>query len=261
MTKSFVLNFYCIAIKKNFKGKLKYGQNYYDFDEGVMSFISPNQLLTKTTGDDTPVEGCCLIFHPDYIAQYPLGKSIKNYGFFSYNLHEALHLSDKEEAMIEAIFQNIEGEYKSSIDHYSQDVIVSQIELLLNYSNRFYNRQFITRKHANNGILIQLETLLSDYFDSDQVHQLGLPSVDYISGQLNVSSNYLSDMLRTLTGQSTQQHIQAKLIEKAKEFLTTTNLSVSEIAYGLGFQYPQSFNKFFKGKTGSSPLAFRQSFN
>lgn len=237
MSGSFVLNFYCIAIKKNFKGKLKYGQNFYDFDEGVMSFISPNQLLSKTTGDDIPVEGFCLVFHPHFIAQHPLGKSIKNYGFFSYNLYEALHLSDKEEKMIEAIFQNIEGEYKSSIDQYSQDVIVSQIELLLNYSNRFYNRQFITRKHANNDLLIQLERLLSDYFDSGQVDKSGLPSVQYISNKLNVSPNYLSDMLRTLTGQSTQQHIHAKLIEKAKEFLTTTNLSVSEIAYGLGFQY------------------------
>ncbi len=261
ISQNFVLNFYCIAIKKNFKGKLKYGQNYYDFDEGVMSFISPNQLLSKTTGDDTPVEGWCLVFHPDFIAQYSLGKSIKNYGFFSYTLYEALHLSDKEEKLIETIFQNIEGEYKSSIDQYSQDVIVAQIELLLHYSNRFYNRQFITRKKANNALLIQLETILSDYFDSGQVHQLGLPSVDYISSRLNVSPNYLSDLLRALTGQSTQQHIHTKLIEKAKEFLTTTTLSVSEIAYDLGFQYPQSFNKFFKSKTSVSPLQFRHSFN
>jgi AraC family transcriptional activator of pobA len=261
MSKNFVLNFYCIAIKKGFTGKLKYGQNYYDFDEGVMSFISPGQLLSKTNDDETPVSGWCLVFHPDFIAQYPLGKQIKNYGFFSYTLHEALHLSDKEEMMIETIFQNIEQEYKSSIDNYSQDVIVSQIELLLNYSNRFYNRQFITRKNANNDLLIQLERLLSDYFNSRQVHELGLPSVHYISNQLNVSPNYLSDMLRTLTGQSTQQHIHNKLIEKAKEFLIATNFSVSEIAYQLGFQYPQSFNKLFKSKTNISPLAFRQSFN
>lgn len=260
MSKTFVLGFYCIAIKKGFTGKLKYGQHYYDFDEGVLSFISPGQLLSRTADDETPVSGWCLVFHPDFIAPYPLGKSIKNYGFFSYTLYEALHLSDTEEGMIETIFQNIEREYKSSIDNYTQDVIVSQIEMLLHYSNRFYNRQFITRKHANNDLLIQLEKALSNYFDSDEVIS-ELPSVQYISSQLHLSPNYLSDMLRALTGQSAQQHIHARLIEKAKDFLSTTDLSVGEIAYRLGFQYPQSFNKFFKKETAVSPLQFRQSFN
>ena len=172
MSKNFILNFYCIAIKKGFTGKFKYGQNYYDFDEGVLSFISPGQLLSTTTEDETPAAGWCLVFHPDFIAQYPLGKSIKNYGFFCYTLHEALHLSDKEEGMIESIFRNIEQEYKSSIDNYSQDVIVSQIELLLHYSNRFYNRQFITRKNASNDLLVQLEMLLLEYFNGGQVVEL-----------------------------------------------------------------------------------------
>ncbi len=261
MSENFMLNFYCIAIKKNFKGKLKYGQHYYDFDEGVMSFISPKQLLSKTTGDDTPVEGYCLVFHPDFIQHYPLAKTIKNYGFFSYELNEALHLSDKEEAMIETIFQNIKQEYNSSIDKFSQDVMVSHIELLLNYSNRFYERQFITRKHVNNNLLINLEKVLSDYFNDENVKHTGLPTVQFVSGQLNVSPNYLSDMLRSLTGQSTQQHIHNKLIEKAKEILTTTSLSVSEIAYQLGFEYPQSFNKLFKSKTELSPLQYKHSFN
>ncbi len=261
LSKSFALNFYCIAIKKGFTGKLKYGQNYYDFDEGVLSFISPGQVLSVPKDDENPHSGCCLMFHPDFIASYPLAKNIKNYGFFSYALNEALHLSEKEEAMITTIMQNIDQEYKSTIDTYSQDVIISQIELLLNYSNRFYNRQFITRKNANNSLLINLESMLSEYFSSGKVQQLGLPTVQYVSNQLNVSANYLGDMLRTLTGQSTQQHIHNKLIEVAKETLTTTSLSVSEIAYGLGFEYPQSFNKFFKSKTSLSPLEFRTSFN
>ncbi len=258
---NFVLNFYCIAIKKGFTGKLKYGQHYYDFDEGVMSFISPGQALSKTAVDETPLSGWCLVFHPDFIAQYPLAKQIKNYGFFSYTLNEALHLSDKEEAMVTGIVENIRQEYQSNIDVYSQDVIVSQIDLLLNYSNRFYNRQFITRKVANNDLLINLESLLSDYFNDDQVTKQGLPTVQYLSKHLNLSPNYLSDMLRSLTGQSTQQHIHDKLIERAKQLLSTTALSVSEIAYRLGFEYPQSFNKLFKNKTNSSPLQFRASFN
>ncbi len=163
MSERFMLNFYCIAIKKNFKGKLKYGQNYYDFDEGVMSFISPNQLLSKTTGDDTPVEGCCLIFHPDLIRNYALAKTIKSYGLL---IRLTKHcIFQRRRAMIESIFANIEQEYKSSIDNFNQDVIVSHIELLLKYSNRFYNRQFITRKHVNNDLLIKLEMILSNYFN------------------------------------------------------------------------------------------------
>jgi len=163
--------------------------------------------------------------------------------------------------MITSIMQNVDHEYRSSIDTYSQDVMVSHIDLLLNYCNRFYNRQFLTRKTANNDLLINLETVLSEYFSNDHVKEKGLPTVQYISEKLNISPNYLSDMLRSLTGQSTQQHIHGKLIEKAKELITTTSLSVSEIAYQLGFEYPQSFNKLFKSKTDFSPLEFRQSFN
>lgn len=262
LTNNFTLNFYCIALKKEFKGKFKYGQNYYDFDEGIMSFISPGQLLSVVEDkDDNPTEGCCLVFHPDFIANYSLAKNIKNYGFFSYALNEALYLSEKEEFMVESIMNNIKNEYSSGIDIYSQDVLVSQVELLLNYSNRFYNRQFITRKSANNSILSNLENILTDYFNKEKMQETGLPTVNYIAQELNVSANYLSDMLRSLTGQSTQQHIHNKLIEKAKESLTTTALSVSEIAYQLGFERPQSFNKLFKNKTNVSPLEFRASFN
>lgn len=259
--KSVVYNFYSICIKKNFKGKLKYGKNYYDFDEGLMSFFGTGQVISTEVTDDMAVDGLWLVVHPDFLQNYPLGKAIKDYGFFSYAVNEALHLSEKEEAMIESIMRNIEQEYRSVIDHYSQDVIVSQIDLLLNYCNRFYNRQFITRKNANNDLLIKLEALLADYFNGDNVQELGLPTVQYLSAQLNVSAPYLSDLLRNLTGQNTQQHIHNKLIEKAKEILSTTSLSVGEIAYQLGFEYPQSFNKLFKSKTNLSPLEFRQSFN
>ncbi len=256
-----IYNFYSVCIKKDFKGKMKYGQNYYDFDEGVMTFFSPGQVISTEITDDLALSGIWLIIHPDFIRNYPLSKSIKDYGYFSYAVNEALHLSEKEESMIISTMKNIEQEYHSGIDLYSQDVIVSHIELLLNYSNRFYNRQFITRKNANSDLLVQVEELLANYFNSSKVQELGLPSVQYLSGKLNVSSNYLSDMLRTLTGQNTQQHIHNKLIEKAKEILTTTSMSVSEIAYNLGFEYPQSFSKLFKSKTNTSPLEFRHSFN
>lgn len=254
---SMVIGVYCIAIKKG-AGNFKYGQRYYDYNSGTMSFFSPNQVLNHEAGEvDTIDSGITLNFHPDFLSGYPLAKAIKDYGFFSYELNEALHLSEKEEATIENIFQNIEEEYKSNIDQFSQDVIIAQIELLLQYSNRFYNRQFITRKPANNDLLVRLENLLTAYFNNSS----GLPTVQFISEQLNVSPNYLSDMLRSITGQTTQQHIHNRLIEKAKELLTTTNLSVSEIAYQLGFEFPQSFNKLFKKKTEVSPLEFRQSFN
>lgn len=258
---SFVYNFYSICIKKNFKGKLKYGQNHYDFDEGVMTFFSTGQVITAEAADSPDFAGWWLLIHPDFLRNYPLAATIKRYGYFSYAVNEALHVSEKEEALVETILKNIQQEYRSVIDSYSQDVIVSHIDLLLNYANRFYNRQFITRKHAGNDLLTKLEALLTDYFSGETVRERGLPTVQYLAEQLHLSPNYLSDLLRTLTGQSAQQHIHDKLIEKAKEVLTTTTLSVGEIAYQLGFEHPQSFSKLFKNKTHLSPLAFRQSFN
>jgi AraC family transcriptional activator of pobA len=256
---SFLLNFYKISYKKGIRGKIRYGQNYYDFDEGGLVFTSPNQLLATT--DDTEYLGHTLLFHPDFIRNYALGKSIKNFGFFSYAVHEALHLSEKERLVILNIFKNIEDELQSTIDDFSQDVIIAQIELLLNYSNRFYKRQFITRKAVSNDLLAKSEALLSDYFNNETALMKGLPTVQYLAEQLNVSPRYLSDMLRTLTGQNAQRHIHNKLIEKAKEILSVSNLSVAEVAYQLGFEHPQSFNKLFKSKTDVSPLEFRQSFN
>ncbi len=257
----FVLNFYGISLKRNLNGKLKYGQHYYDFDEGVMALTAPQQVLSVSDTENYKVSGWWLVFHPDFIVHYPLGKSIKEYGYFSYAVNEALHLSDQEEKMILTIFKNIEHEYNTSIDQFSQDVMISHIELLLNYCNRFYNRQFITRKVVSSDLVAQVENLLTAYFDSDKVKELGLPTVNYLAEQLNVSANYLSDLLRTVTGQTTQQHIHHKLIEKAKEILATTDFSVSEIAYQLGFEHPQSFNKLFKSKTKLTPIQFRTSFN
>ena len=253
------LDFYNVSIKRSFKGQLKYGKNLYDFDDGTMSFIAPNQIIAIDNDDDRNKDGWSLLFHPDLIRQYPIGKAIKNYGYFSYSVNEALHLSDEEEKTIEAIVQNIQKEINSRLDNFSQDVIVSNLELLLSYCNRFYSRQFITRKMATNDLLTNFENLLDDYF-SDK-GDAALPTVEKLASQLNISSSYLSDMLRSVTGQNTQQHIHNKLIEKAKEILTTTKLSVSEIAYGLGFEYPQSFSKLFKSKTSFTPIEYRHSFN
>ncbi|WP_205514536.1 helix-turn-helix domain-containing protein [Longitalea arenae] len=258
LPESFLLNFYKISFKAALGGRIKYGQNYYDFDEGGMAFTAPNQVLAVS--DETEYRGHTLLFHPDFIRNYPLGKSIKNFGFFSYSVNEALHLSEKERTVITTIMRNIEEELQV-IDDSSQDIIVAHIELLLHYSNRFYKRQFITRKAVNHDLLTKMEALLSDYFNNETALMKGLPTVQYLAAELNVSPHYLSDMLRSLTGQNAQQHIQEKVIEKAKEILSISNLSVAEIAYQLGFEHPQSFHKFFKKKTNISPLQFRQSFN
>lgn len=254
-----VLDLYNISIKRSFKGKFKYGKNKYDFDDGTMSFIAPNQIISIDGEEDRNQDGWSLLFHPDLIRQYPLGKIIKNYGFFSYAVNEALHLSDEEEKTIQSIVQNIQQEINSRLDNFSQDVIVSNLELLLSYSNRFYSRQFITRKMATNDLLTNFETILDNYLSEHS--ELTLPTVEKLANELHVSSSYLSDMLRSLTGQNTQQHIHNKLIERAKEILTTTNLTVSEIAYQLGFEYPQSFSKLFKSKTNLTPIAYRHSYN
>lgn len=254
-----VLDFYNISIKRSFKGILKYGKNHYDFDDGTMSFIAPNQIIGRDSEEDRNKDGWSLLFHPDLIRQYPLGRAIKNYGYFSYEVNEALHLSEEEEKTIEAIVKNIQYEINARLDNFSQDVIVSNLELLLSYCHRFYSRQFITRKMATNDLLARFENSLSKYFTSGS--DLTLPTVEKLAAELNVSSSYLSDMLRSLTGQNTQQHIHGKLIEKAKEILTTTNLTASEIAYQLGFEYTQSFSKLFKSKTNLTPMEYRQSFN
>jgi len=260
---SITYGFYSIALKQVFNGKMKYGQQDYDFDEGVLAFIAPNQMLRIEVEEDQKYNhsGWLLIFHPDFLWNTPLAKTLKHYDYFGYELNEALHLSEKEETMLKNIMHNINQEYNSNIDPFSQDVIISQLALLLTYSERFYQRQFITRKKSNHTILEQFEHLLNNYFKSEDLILKGLPTVKSISSSLNLSSNYLSRLLKTLTGKSTQEFIHEKLIQLAKEKLSTTELSVNEIAYGLGFEHPQSFGKLFKKKTELTPLEFRKAFN
>jgi AraC-like DNA-binding protein len=222
-----------------------------------LAFLAPTQLIT-TSEQESCNDGYVLYFHPDLIRNYQLGTNIHQYGFFSYAVNEALFLSDKEKKVIAGLFENIAAELDNNIDAFSQDVLVSQIELLLNYSNRFYNRQFLTRKAVNHDMISQMDNYLAGRF-ADQ--QAGIPTVLEVARHLNVSTRYLTDMLRSLTGQSAQQHIHDRLIEKAKVILSTTRLNVSEVAYQLGFEHPQSFNKLFKRYTNLSPNVYRKSFN
>jgi len=260
---SVIFDFYSISIKRGgIVGKLKYGQLDYDFDEGVMFFMSPNQVIGVEAGEGVvEPSGWILLIHPDFLWNSSLATTIKKYEFFDYSVHEALFLSDKEETIISNIIQNAQHEYHANIDKFSKQIIIAQIESLLTYAERFYHRQFLTREKANHQILARLENLLADYFNSDNLITKGLPTVQSVANELNVSSNYLSGLLKTLTGQSTQQHIHNKLIEKAKEKLSTTDLSISEIAYELGFEHLPSFSKLFKMKTKLSPIEFRTSFN
>lgn len=264
---SWLYEFYCIGMKKVVnakKVKLKYGQQEYDFDDGIMSFVAPNQVLSLSVEDDHQMiqqSGWLLLLHPDFLWNTSLAKTIRQYDFWDYSVHEALFLSEKEEDLLVGILKHIQQECKSNIDQFSKSIIVAHLETLLSYADRFYNRQFITREKQNHQVLERLEQILNDYFNSDDLIAKGLPTVTAVAQALNLSPKYLSSLLKVLTGQNTQQHIHEKLIEKAKEKLSTTNLSVSEIAYELGFEHLQSFSKLFKTKTNQSPLEFRTSFN
>lgn len=256
-----IFDFYVVSLKRGCDGLL-YGQQKYDFDEGLMAFLSPGQVLRgEKNGVPPNLEGWMLFIHPDFLWSTSLAKKIKQYEYFGYATNEALFLSDKEEILINGIVDNIRNEYHSKIDKYSQNVIIAQLELLFTYAQRFYERQFITRKITNNKILGRVEDLLTEYFNNEDLLSKGLPTVQSIAGTLNISAKYLGSMLKQLIGQTTQQLIHEKLIEKAKEKLSGTELSVSEIAYELGFEHPQSFSKLFKSKTRQSPLEFRDSLN
>ncbi|GEJ47594.1 AraC family transcriptional regulator [Chryseobacterium sp. ON_d1] len=255
-----VLSFYKITFITRNRGRLKYGRNYYDYDEGSMLFMAPNQLVGST---DYNSETYCyiLLIHPDFLLGHPIARKIKQYSYFSYTSNEALHLSDSEREVILSVYRIMEQELNSRVDEFSQEVVIAQLELLLSYVNRFYKRQFITRKAVNNDILQRTETILDDYLNTQtSIHQ-GLPTVQFLSDQLKISPGYLSDLLRSLIGQNAQQYIQGKVIEKAKERLTNTDLTVAEIAYELGFEHPQSFSKMFRLRTGLSPLEFRTFFD
>lgn len=259
---SAMFDFYYISLKRGFSNKLFYGQQTYDFDEGMMYFVAPNQILRgagPNPGDD--LSGWILLIHPDLLWGTALAKKIKQYEFFDYAVNEALFLSDKEEAIIHGIIDNLKTEYHNNMDRFSQGILIAHLDTLLNYAERFYQRQFLTRRKSNHLVLDRLEQLMNAYFADKALCSQGLPSVQYISGQLHISPSYLRGLLKTLTGQSTQQYIHEKLIDKAKEKLSTTSLSVAEIAYELGFEHPQSFSKLFKSKTNQSPLAFRAGFN
>ena len=254
-------DFYVVSLKRGCD-KLFYGQQKYDFDEGLLAFIAPGQILRgEANGVPHNLEGWMLFVHPDFLWNTPLAQKIKQYEFFGYSTNEALFLSDKEETTINGIVNNIREEYHANIDKFSQDVIIAQLDVLFTYAQRFYERQFITRKITNNQVLNRLEEILSTYFNSEDLVLKGLPTVQHVADSLNLSTKYLSSMLKQLIGLTTQQLIHEKLIEKAKEKLSTTELTVSEIAYELGFEHSQSFNKLFKAKTNQSPLEFRHSFN
>jgi AraC family transcriptional regulator, transcriptional activator of pobA len=258
-----IQNFYSIGLKRNVNAKFNYGQQQYDFDSGVLTFVSPLQFLKIEIkqGVEVAPTGWLLLIHPDFLWSTTLVKKIKSYDFFKYAVNEALFLSDKEEKVIVEILQKIEKEYQSNIDKFSQGIIIAQIELLLVYAERFYERQFITRKKSNHEILARFEQVISDCFEGGKLLENGIPTVTAIAEQLNISPNYLGSLLRVQTGQNTKQHIQNKMMDYAKICLSTTNMSIGEIAYELGFEHPQSFSKLFKQKTSQTPLEFRHSFN
>jgi len=259
---TFIQDFYSISLKRTTNAKIKYGQQQYDFDAGVLFFLAPGQLFSiQHSNNATPQHtGWLLLIHPDFLWHTPLAIAIKKYAYFDYAVNEALFLSEKEEEVLHGIIRNIRHEYHANLDQFSQHIIVSQLETLLKYSERFYQRQFLTRKISNHQVLDRLNRLLQEYFEDDAILEKGLPTVHYVAEQLNISASYLGSLLKSLTGMHTQQHIHEKLIEKAKEQLSTSSLSISEIAYRLGFEHSQSFSKLFKNKTHLTPQEFRQSF-
>ena len=260
---SVIFDFYIVSLKRTGSGTVKYayGQQQYDFDEGILFFIAPNQVFSFEPDEDFISSGYVLLIHPDFLWGTPFANKIKGFDFFSYSVNEALFVSENEEATLNGFIRNIEKEYKSTIDKFSQGIIITQIESFLQYSDRFYQRQFLTRKISTHQILEKLDQMLDNYFEKNLPLEMGLPKVQYVADELNISPNYLSGVLRTLTGQNTKQHIQVKIIERAKLKLSTTDMTISEIAYDLGFEYSQSFSKLFKIKTKLSPVEFRNSFN
>jgi AraC family transcriptional regulator, transcriptional activator of pobA len=253
----FVMNFYVISFKSPAPKSLLYGRQYYDFEEGTMMFMAPNQVISVGEVDnDTIYEGWGLYFHADLINATPLGKRMKEYAFFSYNANEALHVSEDEKNVLDQIVANIERELQHNIDQYSNAVIVTYLEQILNYSTRFYGRQFIIRQKPNQELLARFEDLLKEYFKRQLVEN-GLPTVDYFAGKLCVSSGYLTELLKHETGKTTKELIQIELLEEAKIRLLNSNKTMNEVAFSLGFAYPQYFNKFFKARTGLTPLQYR----
>jgi AraC-like DNA-binding protein len=254
-----ITSFYSVTFKDGHECDVKYGRQYYDFQEGSLMFLAPGQSITVVGNPEkTDMQGWALFFHPDLIRKHHLGKHMQEYTFFSYDAYEALHLSDQEKQMITALVNTIEQEYSQNLDVYSQDLIVSHLEVLLNYCKRFYGRQFLTRTHVNKDVVSRFEEFIKGYFDSERPEIEGLPTVTYCAQEMGYSANYLSDLLKKETGKNTQEHIHFHVIERAKTLLLGTEEPVNVIAYSLGFEYPQHFSTLFKKKTGMSPVAYRQ---
>ncbi|MDW3648709.1 MAG: helix-turn-helix domain-containing protein [Bacteroidia bacterium] len=249
---------YFIALKEGFRGSFAYGRNSYDFEEGSMIFMAPGQVMgSKEVEEESDARGWSLLFHPDLIRKSELGKTIDSYSFFDYEVNEALHISDKEKKVLNDLLEKIQEEIASNIDKHSQKLIVTNVQLLLDYCTRYYDRQFYTRSNLNQDVFSRFEHLLKEYFRSEKQLATGIPSVRFCSEKLNMSANYLSDLLKKETGRNAQDHIHSFVIDKAKTLLLNSNEPVSQVAFGLGFEYSQHFSKMFKAKTGMSPREYR----
>lgn len=254
----YTFDFYQISLKEGIKGSLSYGRNSYDFEEGTMTLIKPNQIVCVTESEDyRGGNGWTLIFHPDLIRRSELGRSIEGFSFFNYEAHEALHLSDDEKKSLTELAEKIKTEYSQNIDKHSQEIIIANIEMILKYCKRYYDRQFYTRTNLNKDLISKFENIVQQYYRSDKPHEMGVLTVQYCAKALAMSSNYLGDLIKLETGQSAKGYIQDYIIERAKTQLLGTTQSMSEIAYGLGFEYPQGFSKLFKSRTGVSPSQYR----
>lgn len=251
---------YSISLKKIVKGNLNYGRTKYDFTNGALIFIAPRQVLQWDNSAVFEQKGFSINFHEDFLKGTELAQQIKKYGFFSYSANEALHLSPREEKQMESIVENIEIEYHNNQDEFSKDIIISQLSTLLKYANRFYERQFLNRKELSNSLLEQFNQQLEEYFESGQLQEKGIPSIEQIAEKMSVSQRYLSDTLKKETGKTTTEHLQLYLIDEAKNILLNPNKSISEIAFELGFEYPQYFSRLFKKKEGLSPSKYREKY-
>ena len=251
---------FSISLKKVMKGDLNYGRTTYDFTNGALIFMSPRQVLQWDSRVVFEQPGFSINFHEDFIKGTELAQQIKKYGFFSYAVNEALHLSPREEKQMESIVENIEIEYSNNQDKFSKDIIISQLSTLLKYANRFYERQFLNRRELSNNLLEKFNKELEDYLSSGQLQEQGIPSIDQIAQKMCVSQRYLSDTLKRETGKTSSEHLQLYLIDEAKSVLLHPNKSISEVAYELGFEYPQYFSRLFKKKAGISPSDYREKF-
>ncbi|MFV0392193.1 MAG: helix-turn-helix domain-containing protein [Paludibacteraceae bacterium] len=252
------LGFYCIFLKETKCGDLRYGKETYDYQEESLVFVAPGQILTvENYLPNVKPKGKVLIFHPDFIRGTALGNILEDYSFFSYSSNEALHLSKKEREMILNMYATIEIELRQNLDKHSKTLVISHLQLLLNYATRFYDRQFITRANINKGVLEKFETVLNNYFSSDKPESIGLPTVSYFADESHLSANYFGDLIKKETGISAQEYIQIKVINLAKERIFDVDKSISQIAYELGFKYPQHFNRLFKKKVGVTPSEYR----